>query len=579
MASIAPEAALDWSTARTVALRRDCHRCVECGEAEYASLDVHHRVPRSAGGGNEASNLTTLCDGCHARRHPNLQVSLSRRAIERWALRLARWLDTQRALPDEIESLSAALRIFGKERLREGQLEAVLAALRGEDVLVVRPTGSGKTLCFQLPAVMRDGSTFVLSPLKALMKDQVAELQARKIPGTFINSDLGHDEKKARYELLGDGALKFLYCTPERFGENVRHEELAALGGMRPAFLVVDEAHCVVRWGDAFRPDYSRIAAIRELLGNPPVLAFTATAGVSMQRQIKDSLGVPDARTLVTGADRPNIALIRHFVPYDARKSEPEKEREQMVRRAELIARLVRDVRAGKTMIFVPTIKIGTALQLALADQGLNLPFYHSRFGTANERDMIVGRFTGRLEPSLDAVICTNAFSMGLDVPNVRLVINWQHPASVEDYLQEFGRAGRDGAPATAVLLVGGSRDKSLLDWMAEQSLKHAAEAGEMSAQDRIVALSRRKEAIAAMHEIATRPDSCFRTMLLRRLVGESETGTRPTISVRVLNWAFGEKSARFRSDFCCDNCDRERSQAFIGDAAPTRMPGRVPAR
>jgi ATP-dependent DNA helicase RecQ len=443
----------------------------------------------------------------------------------------------------------------------------VLAALRGEDVLVVRPTGSGKTLCFQLPAVMRDGATVVLSPLKALMKDQVAELQARKVPGTFINSDIGPDEKAARYELLGNGALKFLYCTPERFGEKVRHAEVAALSELRPAFLVVDEAHCVVRWGDAFRPDYSRIAAIREMLGNPPVLAFTATAGVSMQQQIKESLGVPEARTLVTGADRPNIALIRHLAPYNAQKNEPEKERRQMARRAELIARLIRNVRAGKAMIFVPTIKIGTALQQALTDHDLDLPFYHSRFGTANQRDMIVGRFTGRLEPSLDAVICTNAFGMGLDVPNVRLVINWQHPSSVEDYLQEFGRAGRDGAPATAVLLVGGNRDRSLLDWMAEQSLKQAAETGEISAEDQIDALLQRREAIAAMHEIATRRDSCFRKMLLLRLVGESGVSARPSLSERVLRWVFGEKSASSRAFFCCDNCDRQRAQAIIGDA------------
>ena len=309
-----------WRRAREVALARDGYRCVDCGADVRGELDVHHRIPRAARGTDYPSNLLTLCDGCHAVRHPNLQVRLSRRVVERWALRLARWLDRRGEFPDSMRTLSAALRLFGKERLRDGQLDAVLAALRGEDVLVVRPTGSGKTLCFQLPAVMQGGTTLVLSPLKALMKEQVVDLQAQKLPGTFINGDLGLDEKRQRYELLDKGAWTFLYCAPERFGEKVRPAEVARMEQIRPTFLVVDEAHCVDRWGDDFRPDYSRIREIREKLGNPPLLAFTATAGAAMQDRILDSFGAPDALRLVTGADRPNIALIRHFLPYDRAK-------------------------------------------------------------------------------------------------------------------------------------------------------------------------------------------------------------------------------------------------------------------
>jgi ATP-dependent DNA helicase RecQ len=564
MVSAVADDGTDWERARRIALARDDFRCADCEESERALLDVHHRVPRSAGGGDEPANLLTLCDGCHAARHPNLQVSLARVMIERWGMRLARWLDVQRQLPDEIAALPAALRLFGKERLREGQLDAVLAALRGESVLVVRPTGAGKTLCFQLPAVMRQGPTFVLSPLKALMKDQVAELQRRKLPATFINGDLGPAEKRGRYDLLQSGALKFLYCTPERFGDKVRTEEVAELVQSRPVFLVVDEAHCINRWGDDFRPDYGRIAEIRAALCDPPILAFTATAGRVMQGQILDSLRVPDATRLVTGADRPNIALVRHHLPYDARPGESAKEHAQMTAGAELIARLIANVEAGKAMVFVPTVKIGERLQSALRTRGLDLPFYHSGLGTANQRDLIIGRFTGRLEPPLDAVICTNAFGMGIDVPDVRLVVNWQHPASVEDYLQEFGRAGRDGEPALAVVLTSGDRDARLLTWMADKTIEKALVENRITSE---VAADRRHakhRQINTMNRLAVDQATCFRRALLDELVGPRMKQAR-TLARRLLDRIFSQRVSAKAAPFCCDACNPRAAARVLG--------------
>ena len=470
MGSLAPEAIpsgqpTDWQEIRASVLVRDGRRCADCSAVERAAdLDIHHLVPRSAGGSDEPSNLITLCDGCHGARHPNLQVSLSRRMIERWAFRLVRVLDRQHEFPEELQGLPAALRLLGVERLREGQLEVISAALRGESVLAVRPTGSGKTLCFQLPALLSSGPTIVLSPLKALMKDQVAELQRLKLPGSFINGDLSPDEKEARYQLLDAGTLKFLYCTPERFNsERVRAAEVERITRMRPSFLVVDEAHCVNRWGDDFRPDYAAIAEIREKLGNPPVIALTATAGPQARDDILESLGVPDAKRVISDVDRPNIALIRHDMPGDVRSPV------QVQERAKLIASLIGNLKSGKAMIFVPTVRIGEALRAALATEGLELPFYHSKLGTPNERDVIIGQFTGRLDPPLPAVICTNAFGMGMDVPDVRLVVNWQHPSSVEDYLQEFGRAGRDGKGAVALLLTDNGQEVGLLEFMAKK--------------------------------------------------------------------------------------------------------------
>jgi ATP-dependent DNA helicase RecQ len=301
-------AALAWSPTRELVLERDQNQCRECGVTPgRAELDVHHLVPRADGGGNEPSNLVTLCDGCHAARHPHLQAGLARRTLERWGVRIARLFDREHSLPAEAIDLGPAMRLFGADRLRDGQLEPILAALRGESVLVVRATGGGKSLCFQLPSVLRPGTAFVLSPLRALMTDQVRALQKKTISSTFINADCSATEKKLRYELLEAGALKLVYLTPERFDDQmVRAEEIERLVAMRPSFLIVDEAHCIDRWGDDFRPAYSRIAEVRRRLGNPPVLAFTATAGVVMQRRIMSSLGVEDGiRHLRTRPRRP----------------------------------------------------------------------------------------------------------------------------------------------------------------------------------------------------------------------------------------------------------------------------------
>ena len=220
-----------WQGIRRIVLERDKWTCQECGELPpRGELDVHHLIPRSACGEDAASNCVTLCDGCHAGRHLNLQVSLARRTIERWALALACFLDRGRELPAQTRALDAGLRLFGVPRFREKQLDAVLGALRGESQLVIAPTGGGKSLCFQLAAILKgQPTTFVLSPQKTLMVDQIGGLHRRKLPATFVNSDLGRREKQARYELLEQGALALIYMAPERFGERVKPQEVTWL--------------------------------------------------------------------------------------------------------------------------------------------------------------------------------------------------------------------------------------------------------------------------------------------------------------------------------------------------------------
>lgn len=537
-----PIATDPWREIRLQVLKRDNYRCVSCSTPVKSSeADIHHLLPKSMGGTDELSNLVTLCDGCHAAHHPNLAGGLARRVIERWAVRLARWLDTDGQVSEGVGNFGPALRLFGLDRFRQGQLPIVLAALSGKSILVVSPTGSGKTLCFQLPAVLRRGLTMVVSPLKTLMSEQVSDLLARKIPATFVNSDLNAEEKQTRFSHLERGAIKLLYLAPERFF--VRSEdERARLKQTKPSFIVVDEAHCVDQWGRDFRREYGRLKEVREKLGGPPVLAFTATAGREMQQRILASLGLEDAEVFVRDVDRPNIALLRW--------------RCSVEKRAEEIASLLRlpQVRGQKAMVFVPSTKVGEELQAALRNLGLEVPFYHSRLGNAWERQELVKRFLGQSKPPVDQIICTNAFGMGLDVPKVRLVIHWQQSASVEDQLQEFGRAGRDGKPSVAVMFHNGSsigRDISRLRFMAEKTVESA----QVSTFDRQQMLEQRYHQIDQVSELM-RTRSCMRAAISEYFQGPKST-RRPSLSVRILDWAFGTKSKTGHFRACCDHCDK----------------------
>lgn len=533
----AAEQASDWQQVRKTVLARDHGTCCLCGAAPGADeLDVHHLIPRSAGGLDDPGNLITLCDGCHATRHPNLHASLARRTIERWGLRIARWIDRDGALASLDESMGAALRVLGVERFRSPQLDVVLAAHRGESLLFVSATGSGKSLCFQVPILLARGVGIVISPLRALMSQQVEGLQRRQIPSSFINGDLSPQEKTLRYDLLHKGALKLLYCTPERFDPTiVRPAEVRAMSRLRPTFLVVDEAHCIDRWGKDFRPNYDRLARVRELLGNPPVLAFTATAGPDSQRRILRSLGVPGARIIVTGVNRPNIAFAR----LPDLKDEP---------RFAIIMQLLRAMPPGRAMIFVPTVPVGQHVQEGLRAAGCDVPFFHAKLGSSNERDTLLGQFTGRLSPPVNVVICTNAFGMGLDVPDVRLVVHWQHPASVEDYLQEFGRAGRDGRPAVAVLFTD-KRDDGLLRFMAEKTFRSAVDKDPATLEEKL-------RGIQMMQQRARDGRKCFRALIVNYFGEALAPGARP-LAERIVAWLFERDSARSTGEYCCDFCHR----------------------
>lgn len=531
--------ATDWEIVRQTVLRRDSFRCVQCGgDLTADGAHVHHSLPRVSGGTDEPANLISLCPMCHAAVHPHLGVGLARRLLQRTAVWLAQWLDTEGRLAPESRHLGAALKLFGVDAFRPAQVDIVEAALQRRSLLLVSPTGSGKSLAFQVPAVLTPGLCLVISPLKALMSDQVSGLLRRRIPATFMNSDLSSEEKHLRLDLLKKRLFKFLYLAPERFfGANER--ELALLRALRPAYLVVDEAHCIDRWGRDFRPEYGRLKEVREQLGNPPVLAFTATAGRETQARIMASLGATEGHVFVHGANRPNISFLRRPVRQDARPS--------------FVAELLRLAEAVgiKSMVFVPTRKIGDALSAALATDGVATPFYLGQL-RAQEKEDLLQRFGGHLEPKLSRIISTNAFGMGVDIPDVRLVIHWQHPASPEDYLQEFGRAGRNGQRSVAVLLTDSKPDGpalNLLDFMAGLTVKVA----KVTAGERAELLAQKRRLSRQMQSFAF-DRSCFRDALLSYF-GEIQVRPRRPLALRIIDWVFTTHGARAETGVCCDVC------------------------
>ena len=321
-------------------------------------------------------------------------------------------------------------RQFRHRAFRPGQREVVEAALAGRDVLGVMPTGAGKSLTYQLPAVMERGLTVVVSPLIALMKDQVEALRAKGIQAAMLNSSQSNEEMA---NVLRDlEAYTLIYLAPERLRmPNV----LKALKKARVKRLVVDEAHCVSQWGHDFRPDYLALGEFREALGHPPVSALTATATVHVQDDIIKVLGLRDPYRLVTGFDRPNLAYRVVRVPGDFAKREA------------LKTMLERFPKPG--LVYVGTRREAEDLAALATQWGLRASHYHGS-RVASDRDAVQNAF---MEGRLDVVIATNAFGMGVDKANVRFVIHYRLPGTLEAFYQEAGRAGRDGKPSRCVLL------------------------------------------------------------------------------------------------------------------------------
>jgi ATP-dependent DNA helicase RecQ len=320
---------------------------------------------------------------------------------------------------------------FGFGGFRDGQLDIVRAVSKGLDALVVMPTGAGKSLCFQLPALARGGTTLVVSPLLALMKDQVDGLLEKGVRATFINSSISPAERSERMRETIEGRWELVYVAPERFSPQF----LEYLQNVDIRLLAIDEAHCISQWGHDFRPDYLRMGHVRRALPGIPTVACTATATPAVQADILQVLGLPDARCFITGFDRENLVL-------DVVRTQ---------RKSDKIRALLGILQPspGPGLVYCATRKNVEEVTQVLRDAGVPAGMYHA--GLETEERIAVQE--GFMDGDFPVVVATNAFGMGVDKDNVRSIVHWGFPGTVEAYYQEIGRAGRDGKESRIVLL------------------------------------------------------------------------------------------------------------------------------
>lgn len=338
---------------------------------------------------------------------------------------------------------------FGYTSFRPAQEAPIASLLRNEDVIGIMPTGAGKSICFQIPALCKAGLTIVFSPLISLMKDQVDGLLVQNIPAALINSTLTQAEfNKTMYEVRS-GKIKLLYIAPERLGSNFFCNVLRALP---IAQVIVDEAHCISEWGHDFRPSYRLIGEwLNSLPKRPIVGAFTATATKYVENDIKKLLGLDKANVYVTGFDRPNLSFSVIRTP----------------KRMDYVVHYVRQHANENGIIYCATRKDVDRVYENLTRAGIKVSHYHGGLSDEVRREMQ----NAYADDKLQVMVATNAFGMGIDKSNVRYVLHYQMPRNMESYYQEAGRAGRDGAPAECILLYSG-QDVQVHKYLIEQSIE-----------------------------------------------------------------------------------------------------------
>ena len=359
----------------------------------------------------------------------------------------------QENLKQPVVTKQQALRMletyFGYTSFRPAQEAPIASLLRNEDVIGIMPTGAGKSICFQIPALCKSGLTIVFSPLISLMKDQVDGLLVQNIPAALINSTLTQAEfNKTMYEVRS-GKIKLLYIAPERLGSNFFCNVLRALP---IAQVIVDEAHCISEWGHDFRPSYRLIGEwLNSLPKRPIVGAFTATATKNVENDIKKLLGLDKANVYVTGFDRPNLSFSVIRTP----------------KRMDYVVHYVRQHANENGIIYCATRKDVDRVYENLTRAGIKVGHYHGGLSDEVRREMQ----NAYADDKLQVMVATNAFGMGIDKSNVRYVLHYQMPRNMESYYQEAGRAGRDGAPAECILLYSG-QDVQVHKYLIEQSIE-----------------------------------------------------------------------------------------------------------
>jgi ATP-dependent DNA helicase RecQ len=321
---------------------------------------------------------------------------------------------------------------FGYPAFRNGQAAAIASVLERRDTLVVLPTGGGKSLCYQVPALLLPRLTVVVSPLVSLMHDQVAALAGRGIAAEYLDSTLSRSEQHNRLIKVARRELRLLYVAPERLAS---HDLAQRLATAELSLLAVDEAHCISEWGHDFRPSYLKLRSARIALGHPPIIALTATATPAVRRDIVDQLRLVRPQTIITGFDRPNLTL-------SVRRATTERAKDSATLQA------VRNC-SGSVVVYTNTRRSVERLASLLSSAGVSASAYHA----GRDDSMRTRSQAAFMAGEKRVIVATNAFGMGVDKADVRLVLHYAMPGTLEAYYQEAGRAGRDGAPAAALLL------------------------------------------------------------------------------------------------------------------------------
>jgi ATP-dependent DNA helicase RecQ len=334
--------------------------------------------------------------------------------------------------PNTIRLRRAARRLFGWRTLREGQLAAMRAVLARRDALVILPTGGGKSAIYQVPATLLAGPTVVISPLLALQHDQLSGLADRGLGAVRVSSAESPNQQRAALEAVRAGTARFLFITPEQLAQP---ERLAEVRALHPALVAVDEAHCISAWGHDFRPDYLQLGHLVRELGRPPIVALTATASPPVREDIVERLGLHDPKLVHGALDRPNLWLTAAHCPSEE------------LRWQRLLA--VLSGLTGTGIVYTPTRRGAEELAARLVEAGHQARAYHGGLA-GGERTRLHEDF---LDDKVPVMVATSAFGMGIDKPDIRWVVHVALPDSPDSYLQEIGRAGRDGQPAQVVLL------------------------------------------------------------------------------------------------------------------------------
>ena len=396
-------------------------------------------------------------------------------------------------LPEESLTLSlkdTLQKYFGYDRFRPGQQELMEALLRGQDCLAIMPTGGGKSLCYQLPALVRSGVTVVVSPLIALMQDQVAGLAKNGITATFLNSTLSSEEARLRQQLILDDQIKLVYVAPERLLTQLFLDFLLDLKRtIGLSSFAVDEAHCVSQWGHDFRPDYRQLIRLRQYFPQVPIMALTATATERVREDIITQLQLQNPLVYLASFNRPNLY-------YQVRS--------KTAKSYQILRQELKRSQGGSAIIYCLSRKAVDELTQTLQDDGFKVLPYHAGLSdqvrTSNQQ-----KFT---RDDVQIIVATIAFGMGIDKPDVRLVIHYNLPQNIESYYQESGRAGRDGEPARCILFYSPG-DLKRLDWIIEQKVD--PNTGEALEQEQRLARQQLRQVMDYAES-----GSCRRTIQLR---------------------------------------------------------------